>query len=83
MEFSKEDVKRIKALKSVMKMADFSVKGEAVITMGVLFKWFDDFEMRLEKYVESSSNIAKSKEVTEPIKPIGKPKKVDSGNIST
>lgn len=80
MEFTKDDLKRLKTLKSVIKMADFSVKGEALVAMGVLFKWFDDFELRLQKTIETSSNIAKSREVTEPIKAIGKPKKVTDGD---
>lgn len=38
------DLQNYRELKSVMRQASFNVKGEAIVKMAHLFKWFDSLE---------------------------------------
>lgn len=72
--FTKDDLIKLKAFKSIVEQGDFQINGKAVVTVGVLFKWFLDLEKRIEaellqKEIESNIKVVKVKK--EPIKKVG------------
>lgn len=76
MSFSQNDLNNFKAFKSVMKQADFELKGEALIAVGQLYSWFYSLEGKIAELVkkeESASKFKPSKgKKTAEIKPIQK-----------
>lgn len=74
MKFEQEDIQRFKMFKSVLQKADFDIKGEAIITVATLYKWFNELEPKIELAVKASlaeKSIANSKQKKEPINKIG------------
>ena len=48
MQINSDDVKMLKAFRTVINKGDFNVKGSAISMVGSLFRWVEDFEKRME-----------------------------------
>jgi hypothetical protein len=45
---NQKDLENYKSLKSVINSGSYDMKGSAVIRVALLFKWFDEFQPKIE-----------------------------------
>jgi hypothetical protein len=53
------DVDLCRAFLSVVKQGKFEIKGDAVSQVGMLFKWFNDLDKRIEETIRSSTKTVR------------------------
>jgi len=73
--FTSEDVKKYKAFKRVIFSGEYSIKGDAGSIVGVLFKWFDELEFKIEKLSKEEGKLLSVK-ITEAPLPSKKKNKI-------
>ena len=59
--FTGEDVKKYNAFRKVVFSGDFSIKGDAGLMIGVLFKWFEDLGLEIEKQAKEEGKMLSAK----------------------
>lgn len=64
----KDDLKFFKAFKQVIENGKFEAKGDAVITIASLFRWYESLGTRMVDHFKEAET---PKKVEEPIKKIG------------
>ena len=61
------DIDNYKKLKMIISQGNYDIKGNALVSVALLFKWFEEFEPVLEKLLkeEKRKGIPKIKKIGE------------------
>ena len=73
--FLKEDLQSYKQLKMIISQGKYEVKGEAIVSVALLLRWFDGLEKLIEVDLRNQKLLAEKKMQTNPSIKKGKGKK--------